>query len=59
MSQALETLKDEIVRSRNLAYYGKYNESIAKFGNVIDKLNTQISNITDRTLLTEWNKLLD
>lgn len=36
-----------------------YNESIAGFNDIIDKVTTQISTLTDRTLMAEWNRFRD
>jgi hypothetical protein len=59
MLKLLESIKAEVTRSRNLSYYGKYTEAVASFTDVIDKISSQISQVTDRTLLTEWNRLLE
>jgi hypothetical protein len=36
-----------------------YNESVAGFNDIIDKVNAQISTLTDRTLVAEWNRFRD
>ena len=59
MSKLLETIKPELTRSRNLAYYGKYSEAIAGFNDLIEKVNAQIAAISDKTLITEWNRFRD
>ena len=59
MSKLLEDIKQDINKSRNLAYCGKYSESVSAFQNIIDSLTAHIPSITDRTLITEWNLLLE
>lgn len=58
MSKALETLKVDLVRARNLSYFGKYPESVAEFGRIITMIESEIFRMNDKILLAEWNKLL-
>lgn len=51
MSQQLETIKTEAVRSRNLALYGKYDEAINSFNSIIDQVAATIATISDKTLI--------
>ncbi|CAM6001331.1 unnamed protein product [Sphagnum balticum] len=59
MSKLLESLKTDITKSRSLAYFGKYSEAVVEFSKVIDRLQAELSGIPDRTLLSEWNRLID
>lgn len=59
MSKLLEDLKQSINKSRNLAYCGKYKESVASFDQVIDTLSSYIPSLTDKLLILEWNNLLE
>jgi hypothetical protein len=59
MSKLLEDFKTQLTRARNLAYYGKYSESIAGFNDIIDKTQAQIAAFTDKSVIEVWNKLLN
>ena len=59
MSKLLEDIKQGINKSRNLAYCGKYSDSVSSFEHVIESISGYIPSITDKTLITEWNRLLD
>ena len=59
MSKVLETLKVDIVRARNLSYFGKYQESVASFSKIITIIEAEIFRMNDKILLEEWNKLLE
>lgn len=59
MSELLENFKPQLTISRNLAYYGKYAESIAGFNDIIDKVSVQIAAFTDKSVIAEWNKFLN
>jgi len=52
MSQLLETIKGEVVKSRNLALYGKYDDAILCFSSLIDKIAGNISTLRDKTLIS-------
>ena len=59
MSQQLESLKAEAVKSRNLALYGKYDEAIHNYNTIIDTVASAISTLHDKALINEWNRLLE
>lgn len=59
MSKLLEEIKTMMNKSRNLSYCGKYAESVASFTNVIETITGHIPTLSDRTLITEWNRLLE
>jgi hypothetical protein len=59
MSQVLDALKVDLVRARNLTYFGKYQESVTEFNKIIGTIEDEIFRINDKVLLVEWNKLLE
>ena len=52
-------MKTEITKCRNMTYGGKYTEAIAHFTSIIDVISSQIPTLKDKTLLSEWNRLLE
>lgn len=59
MSKLLEEIKTQVTKSRNLSYCGKYADSVSAFGNVIETIMGHIPSLSDKTLIAEWNRLLD
>ena len=51
MSQQLEIIKAEAVKSRNMALYGKYDEAIEGFNKIIEQVATSIRGLQDKTLI--------
>ena len=51
MSKLLEDIKTNVTKARNLAYCGKYADSVSAFATVIDTITGHLPSISDRNLI--------